>query len=431
MLPAVKKSAFKILTNRVYILTRRFAITSTSFQGNEELLISSKRYESDSNTNVTPSILSKTDRRLHHVKNHPLKILKDKIHEFVYSAYLRHRNGPLFTMVDNIPPVVTVDQNFDSLLVPKNHISRSKNDNYYINSEYMLRAHTSAHQVDLIRTGLDAFLVTGDVYRRDEIDRNHYPVFHQMEGVRLFTKFDLSGDSKNPITLFEKNGKRTEHNQAVHTLESVKLVEFNLKQTLTGIVENLCGENLELRWVDTYFPFTHPSWELEINFNNEWLEVLGCGVMEQEILNNAGASEQIGWAFGIGLERLAMRLFNIPDIRLFWSEDPRFLDQFQDGSINEFKPFSKYPPTYKDVAFWISDGFSQNDLCEVVRNAAGDIVEKVEQIDAFIHPKTKEESQCYRITYRSMDKTFEADEINAVQDLVREELQKKLQLRLR
>ena len=196
MLSAMKKFDFKIITSRANkSITRRFAITSTSFQQDEDLIVLSKRYKKDINTNVTPSILEKTGRRLHHLKNHPLKILKDQIHDFVYSAYLRHRNGPLFTMVDSIPPVVTVEQNFDSLLVPQNHISRSRNDNYYINSGYMLRAHTSAHQVDLIRTGLDAFLVTGDVYRRDEIDRNHYPVFHQMEGVRLFTKFDLTGDS--------------------------------------------------------------------------------------------------------------------------------------------------------------------------------------------------------------------------------------------
>ena len=135
-------------------------------------------------------------KNLHHIPNHPLKILKSKIHEFMYASYRRHGNSPIFTMVDNIPPVVTIEQNFDSLLVPKNHVSRSKNDNYYINSNYMLRAHTSAHQVDLMRTGLDAFLVTGDVYRRDEIDKNHYPAFHQVEGVRLFTKYELFKDLK-------------------------------------------------------------------------------------------------------------------------------------------------------------------------------------------------------------------------------------------
>ena len=90
-----------------------------------------------------------------------------------------------------------------------------------------------------------------------------------------------------------------------------------------------------------------------------------------------GAEHKIGWAFGIGLERLAMKLFNIPDIRLFWSEDPRFLSQFTENKISEFKPFSKYPPTYKDLAFWVPEDFSPNSLFDVVRGVAGDIVEKV------------------------------------------------------
>lgn len=95
------------------------------------------------------------------------------------------------------------------------------------------------------------------------------------------------------------------------------------------------------------------------------------------IFFQGGAEHKIGWAFGIGLERLAMKLFNIPDIRLFWSEDPRFLSQFEENTISEFKSFSKYPPTYKDVAFWVPEDFSPNNLFDVVRGSAGDIVEKV------------------------------------------------------
>lgn len=87
--------------------------------------------------------------------------------------------------------------------------------------------------------------------------------------------------------------------------------------------------DVQCRWVDQYFPFTHPSWELEILYNDKWLEILGCGIMRQEILHKAGAVDRIGWAFGLGLERLAMRLYNIPDIRLFWSEDISFTNQFK------------------------------------------------------------------------------------------------------
>ncbi len=93
---------------------------------------------------------------------------------------------------------------------------------------------------------------------------------------------------------------------------------------------------------------------------------------------SGGAPDRIGWAFGLGLERLAMKLFDIPDIRLFWSEDERFLNQFKDGSTDvKFRPFSKYPPTYRDISFWINNDFASNDLFEIIRSLTGDIVEEV------------------------------------------------------
>lgn len=88
--------------------------------------------------------------------------------------------NPIFSVYDRLSPVVTVGQNFDSLLIPETHVSRSKSDCYYVNKKHLLRAHTTAHQSELVGMGLDNFLVFGDVYRRDEIDRTHYPVFHQV-----------------------------------------------------------------------------------------------------------------------------------------------------------------------------------------------------------------------------------------------------------
>ena len=83
------------------------------------------------------------------------------------------------------------------------------------------------------------------------------------------------------------------------------------------------------------------------------MEVLGCGVIHSGVLENVGKPERHGWAFGLGLERLAMVLFSIPDIRLFWSDDKRFTKQFKAGEIVTFKPYSKYPPCYKDISFWL------------------------------------------------------------------------------
>ncbi len=168
-----------------------------------------------------------------------------------------------------------------------------------------------------------------------------------------------------------------------------------------------------MRWVDAYFPFTEPSLELEIFFNNNWLEVLGCGVLRDGVVAKSGKNPELlrGWAFGIGLERLAMKLFNINDIRLFWSNDERFIKQFKDDKIISFKPYSKYPTCYKDISFYVPSDFNENDFFEVIRNAAGDLVEDVKCVDTFENKKTNKISKCFRILYRSMDRSLTNSEV--------------------
>ena len=381
--------------------------------------------EPDEMTNVTPKILGHVGRNLHQQPHHPLNLIKQKIVNYMYSRYRQNRDMPTFSLHEQISPVVTVEQNFDSLLVPGDHVSRKKSDSYYLDRRQMLRAHTSAHQADLIRMGLDNFLVVGDVYRRDEIDATHYPVFHQMEGVRLLSGADVSKMSSSPtddIKFFE-SGERNEQKQGVHTMDAAKMLELDLKSCLTGLAKHLFGEVVEVRWVDCYFPFTHPSWELEVFHEGAWLEVLGCGVMEQEILYKAGVEDKVGWAFGLGLERLAMVLYSIPDIRIFWSRDSGFLSQF-DGADPDtkitFKTLSKFPQCSNDISFWLpklnpsDESFSPNDFYDLVREIGGDLVEQVKLIDEFHHPKTGRDSQCYRIVYRDMTKTLTQEEANII-----------------
>lgn len=182
--------------NRLVVLKHRpleHVVTLCQFYSSEAKqkpetdIILGQTYKTDSWTNVRPKILEKVGQNLHMKKNHPLNLLKKRIENHFITKYFGRFKDPLFSVYDNISPVVTLEQNFDSLLVPEDHISRSQSDSYYINSKYMLRAHTSAHDHELIKAGLDAFLVIGDVYRRDTVDSTHYPVFHQVEGVRLFT----------------------------------------------------------------------------------------------------------------------------------------------------------------------------------------------------------------------------------------------------
>ncbi|XP_024900718.1 phenylalanine--tRNA ligase, mitochondrial isoform X7 [Pteropus alecto] len=340
-----------------------------------------KSYPLDDYSNLSRKVLSRVGRNLHNKQHHPLWLIKERVKEHFYKQYVGRFGTPLFSVYDDLSPVVTTWQNFDSLLIPADHPSRKKGDNYYLNRTHMLRAHTSAHQWDLLHAGLDAFLVVGDVYRRDQIDSQHYPVFHQLEAVRLFSKHELFAGIKDgeSLQLFEQSSRST-HKQETHTMEAMKLVEFNLKQTLTRLVTHLFGD--------------------------------------------AGAQDKIGWAFGLGLERLAMILYDIPDIRLFWSEDERFLKQFCLSDINQkvkFQPLSKYPAVINDISFWLpSENYTENDFYDLVRTIGGDLVEKVDLIDKFEHPKTHKTSHCYRITYRHMERTLCQKEVRHIHQAVQE-----------
>ncbi|XP_071443099.1 probable phenylalanine--tRNA ligase, mitochondrial [Hetaerina americana] len=383
----------------------------------EVLELRGKSFIEDDWTNVTPRILKYLGRNIYLQKHHPLSILRHKIVGYFYSNYQGHRGTPIFSVHENLDPVVSTKQNFDSLLIGSDHPSRQKSDCYYLNKENLLRAHMTAHQADLIKSGLDCFLMVGDVYRRDEVDASHFPIFHQIDAVKLFSQSELCGEDgmDKGLKLFDA-GKRTHDCQESHCEAAAKLVEMDLKSCLMGLSLQLFGLGIAHRWTETYFPFTHPSWELEIEFNGEWLEVLGCGIIEQSILKEAGAGDRIGWAFGLGLERLAMPLFNIPDIRLFWSTDSGFLSQFKEGSISKYKPVSVFPQCANDISFWLPEGeaFNPNDFYDLVRTEGGDIVEQVSLKDDYTNPKSGKRSHCYRIVYRHMERTLTQDEVNEI-----------------
>jgi phenylalanyl-tRNA synthetase alpha chain len=438
-------------------------------------------YETDEWMNTPSSILSAIPRRLHLQSDHPIAITR-KLIESRFPDYTYHNEHF---------PVVSVAQNFDSLGFPPDHIGRSRTDTYYLNKETVLRTHTSAHQADTFRQDQSAgWLISADVYRRDAIDRSHYPVFHQMEGARTWDrdslkegktlaqtiwddvekipKHDIKVEDPNPTFHEERNPLQTSHSAeeveaiAAHlkrSLEDVVVAIFSAARTAAAAAASNAGEPpleptpLKVRWVEAYFPFTTPSWELEVEWQGDWLEVLGCGIVKQDLLNNSGVPNRLGWAFGIGLERIAMLLYNIPDIRLFWSQDPRFLDQFDEKSpIQRYLPFSKYPACIKDVSFWLAtsssaagghghndnaatrlgaSGFHENDVMELAREVGGDVVEDVRLVDEFVHPKTGRRSMCYRINYRALDRTLTNKEMNELHSRFRTQLVQKLGVELR
>jgi phenylalanyl-tRNA synthetase alpha chain len=344
-------------------------------------------------TNITELINEKRLAKFHNNPNHPICQMKELIQS--------HFTG--FSFFDTLNEAVTTKANFDDLLIPKDHPARSMNDTYYVDENTVLRTHTSAHQNDLMNAGETKFLVAGDVYRKDTIDKSHYPVFHQIEGVKIVA------DSEDPLE--------------------------DLKNTLIGLV-NFLFPGKEYRFLDDYFPFTNPSLQIEVKVTDDyWMEILGCGVIEPKILENCGIKGH-GWAFGLGLDRLLLYKANIPDIRYLWTSDQRFIKQFSKG-LTEFKEYSKFPITVRDISFWITGTplknkehwEEHNNFCEVCREVGNDLIESISQVDRF--EKDNRVSFAYKIVYRSNNRTLLGDEINDMQTILRSKVVEKFRVTLR
>ncbi len=219
--------------------------------------------------------------------------------------------GMGFTVLDG-PEVELASYNFDKLNAGEGHPSRDWSDTFYFDedSRVMLRSQTSPMQVRAMETmKLPIRIVApGRVYRKDEVDATHSPMFHQVEGMVI----------DKGVTMAD------------------------LKGTLNLVMEQLFGEGTVTRFRPHHFPFTEPSCEMDVQCHKcggkgcptckgeGWIEVLGAGMIHPKVLEMSGidSEEYTGWAFGMGLERLAMRRFKISDLRLIFENDVRFLEQF-------------------------------------------------------------------------------------------------------
>lgn len=402
-------------------------------------------YEVDSMTNVTPSIISRLGRKLLNEPSSPLHQLCRRIERH----FVRQHPG-IFKFYQIDDPIVSPRENFDELLIGPSHPSRSISDTYHINRQFMLRTHMTAHERSMMARGERAFLLAGDVYRRDEIDASHMPVFHQLEGVRIFTVEELWSHQERLASTLKSAIDPLAISPGTfppeYEPELVKLAMADLYLTLTGLMKSIFGSNVQARWQETFFPFTQPSIEAEIEHGGKALELFGSGVLRREVLHPIltakGDSKMIGWAFGMGLERVAMVLHEIPDIRLFWTVDPRFTSQFSGASQGDFLgeelppikfvPFSKYPPIFRDISFFMDPAtFQPNGLYEIVRDVGGDLVEAVQLVDEYQDRQRSIHSRCYRIVYRSMARTLTDEEVNVLQSILRGRITSELPVTLR
>lgn len=223
-------------------------------------------------------------------------------------------------------------------------------------------------------------------------------------------------------------------------------MERHLKESVEAYVRRLFGPGVALRWVEAVFPFTHPSWELEIQFareaddqdKEEWLEMLGCGIVEQDILRRDSQGHRIGWAAGVGLERLAMLYYGVPDIRLFWTRDTGFLVQFSQLEPFErvqYRPISAFPQRIFDLSFWLPEAgnehWSANDVHAIVLEVGGDLVEQVCLADDWTRPSDGRRSNTYRIVYRSHERALTGPELNSVHGRIEEALVRQLKVSMR
>ena len=233
---------------------------------------------------------------------HPLTIVTNEVKEI----FNRIGFSPVFG-----PEVDTDYYNFEALNIPKNHPARDMQDTFYINSELLLRTHTSSTQIHYMEDNDPPLRIIspGRVYRNEDISVKSYCLFHQIEGLYV-----------------DKN------------------VSFaDLKSTLDYFAKTMFGKNVKVRFRPSFFPFTEPSAEMDIYWGLEtesdyrvtkgtgWLEILGCGMVDPNVFNSVGydSKKWKGFAFGMGIERIAMIKYGISDIRKFYQGNIKFLDQFK------------------------------------------------------------------------------------------------------
>jgi len=199
--------------------------------------------------------------------------------------------------VESGPETETDYYNFEALNVPEDHPAKDMHDTFYLKDSGLLRTHTSPVQIRTMENKKPPhrIICPGRVFRKDS-DLTHTPMFHQIEGL-----------------VVEEGASFAQ-----------------LKGLLNDFLEDFFGREVELRFRPSYFPFTEPSAEADIKWDKSWLEVLGCGMVHPNVLEMVGVDTKkySGFAFGLGVERMAMLKHDIPDLRIFFENDYRFLKQF-------------------------------------------------------------------------------------------------------
>ncbi len=330
---------------------------------------------------------------------HAIKMVYEKIAQYMRSTHLQSD-----VRVYRKDPVVTVEDNFDNLLIAADNISRSSTYTHYVDKTHMLRTHTSAHLPGILRelSGLDnwedvVILLPGLAYRRDVSDKKHVSEVHMLEMWRVV-----------------KNAARQ------------RVVKGDLLVVVKGVAAT-AAPGWQLRIIDSPHPYTKGGIEVNAVKDDRDIEILECGLIKDEILARAGLDPKThsGWALGMGLDRLVMTLKGIPDIRYLRSTNPRIAKQM--ANLELYQEVSTQPAIKRDLSYSVPQEYVEEDISDDIREALGDKLEALESVEvlsetpyAELPEKIRERLGCQllqknvlvRITLRHLERSITNEEAN-------------------
>lgn len=343
---------------------------------------------------------------------HAIGLLYEKI-----ADYMRNIHTQSDVRVYRRDPIVTAEDNYDNLLITPDNISRSSTYTHYVDQTHILRTHTTAQIPGILRELAATknrwndvvILLPGLVYRRDVTDKKHVGQVHMLEMWRI---------------------KKTDENRPI--------MKDNLLDVVKGVA-NTAAPDWKLRIIDSPHPYTKQGIEVNVVQNDKDIEILECGLINNQILANAGLDpkEYSGWALGMGLDRLVMTLKGVPDIRYLRSTNPKIAKQMRD--LSRYREVSNQPAIRRDMSYSVPSNYVEEDINEDIREALVDnqsILESVEVLSETTYDNLPEIIQerlgitsnqknvLVRITLRHLERTLENAEANDVYDTIYSKINK-------
>ena len=332
---------------------------------------------------------------------HAIKLVYEKI-----AAYMRSTHAQSDVRVYRKDPIVSVEDNYDNLLIAADNISRSSTYTHYVDKTHMLRAHTSAHLPGILRELAGqgdcedvVILLPGLAYRRDVSDKKHVGEVHMLEMWRVV-----------------KNAVRQ------------PIVKDDLLTVVRGVAMT-AAPGWQLRIVDTSHPYTEGGIEVNAVKGDRDIEILECGLIKAEILERAGLDPKAhsGWALGMGLDRLVMALKGIPDIRYLRSTNPKIAEQM--ANLEPYHEVSKQPAIRRDLSYCVPQRYVEEDISDDIRQALGDKLDTLESVEVLsetpssaLPEKIRQRLGCQpsqknvlvRITLRHLERSITNQEANQI-----------------